>query len=239
MRGVDVPRALALPPEVLVTVEPIRGDESDLLPSEARYVAGSVPRRRREFAAGRRCARALLAQLGECPQPLLPGRDRAPIWPTGIVGSIGHAGTWIAVAVARRGRILGVGIDVEPDEPLEQALWSEVLSPSELQRLRFVAAADRGRHARLLFSAKEALYKCIHAFAERDLAFREVGLAWRAGRLTASFPADVEACLPACSVLEAGAASDGGYLITGASLRVRDAHAAAAPTPFSALECAS
>src|SRR5215470_6495909 len=61
------------------------GCEQDLLPEEARHVEKAVPKRRLEFAAGRRCARLALARLGLPPGPILAGADRAPCWPSEVV----------------------------------------------------------------------------------------------------------------------------------------------------------
>ncbi|MGX9147748.1 hypothetical protein [Mesorhizobium sp. 128a] len=47
-------------------------------------------RRRREFGWGRHHAREALRHLGFAPVAIL-SRDRAPLWPSGVVGSISHS----------------------------------------------------------------------------------------------------------------------------------------------------
>ncbi|MEM7792797.1 MAG: 4'-phosphopantetheinyl transferase, partial [Verrucomicrobiota bacterium] len=46
--------------------------------------------RQQEFIAGRKCARAALAELGQLHGPILANGKGAPVWPDGFVGSITH-----------------------------------------------------------------------------------------------------------------------------------------------------
>ena len=81
-----------------------------------------------------------------------------------MVGSITHTATaCLAVAAragARPGAVRSVAVDLEPDVGLEPALWPSVCTGPELAWLDARPAAERGRLARRLFSAKECLYKC-------------------------------------------------------------------------------
>jgi 4'-phosphopantetheinyl transferase EntD len=90
----------------------------------------------------------------------LPARARrGPRWPQGIVGSITHCAEFRAAAVARSDRIASVGIDAEPDLPLPPEILGMIARPQEAHML---AELDPGAGVcwdRLLFSAKEALYK--------------------------------------------------------------------------------
>lgn len=128
-------------------------DPGHLWPEERAAVAGAVPHRLAEFAAGREAAHAALAALGLPPVALPMGPDRAPIWPDGIAGSIAHA-AGLAVAVARPGAPLGV--DVEDDSPLPPDLWDTLTSPEE--RAAFPSGGT-GQQVRRVFAAKEALFK--------------------------------------------------------------------------------
>jgi len=160
--------------DVACAVVAVAGDPALLLPEEEALVKRSVPARRREFAAGRVGARALLAGLGFDLEPLLSGPGRAPLWPSGALGSLAHDGHRCAIAVARAGRLDALGVDIEPDEPLEPELWGELFRPSELERLAEQPRDQRGRLARRLFCAKEAVFKCTRARLGTTLAFREV-----------------------------------------------------------------
>jgi 4'-phosphopantetheinyl transferase EntD len=125
----------------------------DLWPEERPAVAGAVPHRLAEFAAGRQAARAALAALGQTPVALPMGLDRAPIWPPGIAGSISHS-AGLATAVVRQGAPLG--LDIEENAPLPDDLWPVIVADDERAAL---PPGDTGQHIRRIFAAKEALFK--------------------------------------------------------------------------------
>lgn len=150
-------------------------DVAALHPAEAAAVALAVPKRRREFATGRRCARDALAML-RVPRtgPVLIGPSREPLWPHGVVGSITHSGEYCAVAVARAEDAIAVGIDAERIEAVDEDIVAAVLSPRE-----------RGHPARsllgeawplLVFSAKESVFKALFPATRRWLDFGDVEL---------------------------------------------------------------
>jgi len=101
------------PEGVVVEVATPEMWEGPLYPEEEVSIRNAVRKRRREFAAGRNCARRALAFLGvqDCALPM--GNDREVLWPEGIVGSISHCDDLCAVAVARRDFAAGIGLDVE------------------------------------------------------------------------------------------------------------------------------
>ncbi|QBI54915.1 4'-phosphopantetheinyl transferase family protein [Streptomonospora litoralis] len=146
-----------------------------LFPQEAALMEGRVARRRRQFATGRSCARRALGRLGVPPAPLLPGPGGAPVWPQGVVGSITHCDGYLAAAVAPARAVAAVGIDAEPALPLPEGVLSLVAGPEEQEALSAFgtegAAACRDR---LLFSAKEAVYKAWYPRARRWSALREI-----------------------------------------------------------------
>lgn len=165
---------------VPVTVVETREDPADpfLFPEEADVVARAVDKRRREFATVRQCARTALAALGVPPVPILPGPKGAPHWPDGIVGSMTHCAGYRAAAVARASEVLSVGIDAEPAAPLADADVLKLVS-DEAER---AALAELGvRHPdvpwdRLLFSAKESVYKTWFPLTGRWLGFEDAHL---------------------------------------------------------------
>lgn len=128
------------------------------LPAAEETSLGPVgPARAGEFAAGRHCARAALSALGR-PGAELPRRgDRAPGWPAGTVGSITHCRGYCAAAAGPTVSYLSIGIDAEPNEPLPAVVLPRISSAAER---RWIGAAPGGVHwDRLLFSAKESVYK--------------------------------------------------------------------------------
>jgi 4'-phosphopantetheinyl transferase EntD len=173
--------------------------DSFLYPGEYQHVERAVERRRREFATGRALARRLLRTLGHADAPLLPGPDRTPLWPPGIVGSITHAGGVCAVTVARAAEIRALGIDVEPARPLEPDLWPSVCTATEREWLHRYAEPRRGLLGKVVFSAKEAVYKCQHPLTRVVLDFPDVELALdeERGIVAPRLPAAVERALPA------------------------------------------
>lgn len=137
-----------------------RSISSGLLPEEEPAISRAVEKRRREFIAGRVCAREAMAALGMPPSPIVPGPDRAPIWPKGVIGTITHTHTWCAAAIARTGEgVRAIGLDVEADEPLKPTLFRPITVPEERAWLDAQPASERGVLGKLVFSAKECAYK--------------------------------------------------------------------------------
>lgn len=160
-----------------VTVVETREDPADpyLFPEETAAVAKAVDKRRREFATVRQCARTALAELGVPAVPILPGPKGAPRWPDGIVGSMTHCAGYRAAVVARASAVVSVGVDAEPAAPLSDPDVLRLVS-DETER---AALAELGvRHPdvpwdRLLFSAKESVYKTWFPLTGRWLGFEE------------------------------------------------------------------
>ena len=135
-------------------------DPGELYPVEAETVARAVPKRQREFAAGRRCAREALATLGFPPAPLPRGPGGAPVWPVGVLGAITHCDGYVAAVAVRTGTVTALGVDAEPARPLPPGVLNEVSLPSERAHLAGLTAAGPAvAWDTLLFSAKESIYK--------------------------------------------------------------------------------
>ncbi|MBI3848236.1 MAG: 4'-phosphopantetheinyl transferase superfamily protein [Planctomycetes bacterium] len=162
-------------PEGVVTVESTAAHSVDALrPEEEACLGRSVEKRRREFAAGRACARRALASLGLQDVTIPAGPDRLPLWPPGIVGSITHCDGYCAAAVATSGHIVGLGLDAESIVALEDSLVTLVCLPSETEAVRALHGFTPGEGAKLAFSAKEAAYKCYFPFVHHILEFHDV-----------------------------------------------------------------
>ena len=155
------------------------GDTPDamLFPDEEAVITRAVDKRRREFITGRACARAALAELGYPPAPIVPGERGAPQWPPGVVGSITHCRGYRASAVALARNVLALGVDAEPNGPVPDGVLDAVASPGEQAGLRTLAASRPGVHwDRLLFSAKEAVYKAWFPLTRRWLGFEDASV---------------------------------------------------------------
>jgi 4'-phosphopantetheinyl transferase EntD len=168
------PIASLFPGEV-VTVE-VHGEqiEGALYPEENSHIQNAVTKRRREFTAGRLCARRALAILSITDFPILANKNRSPVWPPGIVGSITHTQGYSGVAIARQEKIRSIGLDVEATARLNKKLWRMIGTSEELSSLESLSQRDRELRMALLFSAKESLYKCQHTVSGQWLGFHDV-----------------------------------------------------------------
>lgn len=147
----------------------------ELFAEEIRSLGQAVDERRREFTIGRACARRALRRRGLEAGAIGSGQHGEPLWPTGVVGSITHCDGYRACAVARCEDVRALGIDAEPDEPLPDGVFEQVAFGREPD---LVADREAGVCLdRLLFSAKEAVYKAWFPLTGRWLGFDDVELA--------------------------------------------------------------
>jgi 4'-phosphopantetheinyl transferase EntD len=166
---------------VVISESELEDTETPPLPPAEHSALAKIrsEKRRREFRAGRQCARRALAELGIRDFSLLPATDRAPVWPVGVIGSITHTeddrrdgGGYCGVAVARATEVQGIGIDAEPAVALPSDLWKRVLDDEEHQFA--LGMPDPGLYARFVFSAKEAVYKAVYPIVRQFLDFSDV-----------------------------------------------------------------
>jgi 4'-phosphopantetheinyl transferase EntD len=148
-----------------------------LFPEEAAAVAKAVDKRRREFATVRHCARRALEALGRTAVPLVPGLRGAPGWPQDVVGSMTHCDGYRAAAVAHSCDVTSLGIDAEPHGPLPDGVLESVTLPGERRHLAELSGHRPAVHwDRLLFSAKESVYKTWFPLTGEWLGFEEAEL---------------------------------------------------------------
>lgn len=163
-----------------VAVAQCRGDELPdadlgLYPGEEAALVRAVPKRRREFTVARACARQALRRLGAPAGAIGKGPAGEPQWPVGVVGSITHCAGYAAAAVAWRTGLRTVGVDAEPHETLPDGVLELTASAAEIAHLDALVATDPRVHwGRLLFCAKEALYKAWYPVQQRWLGFEDV-----------------------------------------------------------------
>ncbi|MEV8451612.1 4'-phosphopantetheinyl transferase superfamily protein [Streptomyces sp. NPDC052095] len=163
--GVAVAEAFSDPPEAV------------LLPEEAALARGFVAKRRNEFTTVRHCARQALGSLGIGPVPILKGERGAPVWPGGVAGSLTHCNGYRAAAVARATELASVGIDAEENAPLPEGVHESIALAAERWRGRVLELEQPGIHwDRLLFCAKEAVYKTWFPLTHRWLGFEEADI---------------------------------------------------------------
>ncbi len=162
-----------------VVVEEARADPPDviLFPEEEAALGSAVDKRRREFTTARHCAHRGLGRLRLPASPIVSGPRGEPRWPAGVVGSITHCEGYRACALARATDIVSLGIDAEPNKPLPAGLLRDIARPEERRALgKLQDAEPEICWDRLLFSAKESVYKTWFPLAERWLGFEDAQL---------------------------------------------------------------
>ncbi|MGW0436441.1 4'-phosphopantetheinyl transferase family protein [Micromonospora sp. NPDC003197] len=170
-------------PTTVVVVEAFEDEVgAQLFPQEEELVAKAVDKRRQEFTTVRACARRALLTLGVPAGPILRGLRGAPLWPDGTVGSMTHCAGYRAAVVGRAAEVVTVGIDAEPHEPLPDGVLDAISLPEERDTLRRLAEVRPDVHwDRLLFSAKESVYKAWFPLTQRWLGFEDAVLTMDAG----------------------------------------------------------
>ena len=168
---------LDLPAGLVWAVSAPVSSDAGLFPVETRAIARAVAARRAEFAGGRHAARAALAKLGMPPAPIPVGPGRAPVWPAGVVGSLTHTRDLCLAVCATTDLFVTLGIDLEPDHPLDTDLVAEIALPGELFAQGGLANAPRR-----LFSAKEALFKAQFPLTGAIMGFQAMRCDMAAGQ---------------------------------------------------------
>jgi len=178
-----------------------------------------VRKRQMEFLAGRYCAREALRSFApECAEvPIGSGRDRAPLWPCGIVGAITHTHHFASVAVARASETRGLGLDAERlmAEAVAERVLDHIAAPDEVSALVRATGWSTATVLTVIFSAKETVFKCLYAEVQRYFDFRDASVIaidpaaglWSARLLTTLTP-----------TLQAGHALDGRFECDGTSV---------------------
>jgi 4'-phosphopantetheinyl transferase EntD len=144
-------------------------DDLALRADEAESFANSIAKVRRLSGAARIVARNLLQELGVSPCSFPKDGRGAPIFPPGVVGSLAHSDDIAVAAVALDTNGLSIGVDIEPDVDLPDGLIEMVATPNELRRYH-----GEILRSRLLFVAKEAVYKATFPLDRQFLDFLDV-----------------------------------------------------------------
>ncbi|MDA5558617.1 4'-phosphopantetheinyl transferase family protein [Shimia sp. MMG029] len=187
----DLQRAVRFiaPEGVAIAISDPKAVYAALWPEEAVAITNARPARQREYAAGRHAARGAMQDLGVRVQAVPSGADRAPIWPEGLSGSISHDADVCIAVIGKRHQFSAIGVDVEPDAPLEDALISEVCTAAELDPLSGCTRAEKALWARRIFSAKEAAFKAQYMLSGAMFGFESLAITYdKSGkRFTARF----------------------------------------------------
>jgi len=168
------PNVQSLFPDCVATASGlIAAADGVLYPEESASIAHAVAKRQQEFRAGRICARQALQLLGCSPGPLARQQDGAIAWPEDIVGALAHNETWCAAAVARRSDLAGIGFDIETVARVGPNLWRRILTEEERSWVASLPEDQAQQWAALIFSAKEAVYKCVAGLVRCRIGFMD------------------------------------------------------------------
>jgi 4'-phosphopantetheinyl transferase EntD len=182
-------------PEIVVeSATPMLVNEQ-LFPEERQYIERAVETRRAQFGTARVSARRGLARFGIASCALVPNLDRSPRWPSGITGSIAHTERHCAVVLTDAHSFAAIGLDFESDAPLRAGVEDVVCTESEQAWLNGLDRSAMMWLGALVFSAKEAFYKCQYSVTQTMLDFKDVELTFdlEAGRFAV---ANLRAGLP-------------------------------------------
>jgi len=150
--------------------------EASLLGVETELARKMAEKRYNEFIHGRHCARLALAQLGIAPHAIDKGPNREPLWPGSVSGTISHTLQYAAAAVAPRSAYRGIGLDMEAAIPLDEKLFKAICREEELHEFSRLMLTEEaaGDRAKLLFSIKESIYKCLWPTVRQFIDFTEM-----------------------------------------------------------------
>ena len=153
------------------------------LPPEVELIAipltleRAIPKRQRQFRAGRYCAMKAMEALDPrfAAQQVGRAASGAPLWPDGVTGSITHTDDFVSAAVARTTDAIALGIDTERIMSESQArdVGRMVAWPVEVAYAR-AAGMTRLEALTLVFSAKESMFKTLHPMVGQFFDFRDV-----------------------------------------------------------------
>lgn len=132
---------------------------------------GMPLQRQNEFIAGRVLARRGLASFGINKCEIPRSNNGSPVWPEGICGSISHKQNLCVVLLADISVYRALGVDIEKEQSLPPAVWKYFITPCEYDQ-----GIDEpfNRVSNLIFSCKEAAYKCLQPTLAIPIPFHEI-----------------------------------------------------------------
>lgn len=148
---------------------------TEIHPKELEIAAQfKASKRRDEFITARRCAQMAMQKAKLPGLPVLRSPNRSPQWPFSIVGSISHGAGYAAAILCRQGSgLVGIGIDMENlNREIKSNICRQVLTEFEIQKW-LKGREEVNRDIKIIFSLKEAIYKCFFPISEIYLGFKD------------------------------------------------------------------
>jgi phosphopantetheine--protein transferase-like protein len=132
-------------------------------------------KRRAEFSLGRYCAHRALSKFEQESVPILRNTEsREPYWPESFRGSITHSEGFAAAAVGLAKDVSGIGIDLESlSRVVDFNIRRHVCVEKEREFMESLTAEQANRYLRIIFSAKESIFKCFFPNSRTYLYFQD------------------------------------------------------------------
>lgn len=140
----------------------------DMIPATA------VPKRQREFAAGRVAASNALLLSGKSDYFPTIGELRQPVWPRGFTGSISHDSEIAAAVTARESLLKGIGLDIESVHLPDKSIRGQIMTAYEAELWAEQCDGNEDAATMMVFSYKEAIFKCVYPLTGVFLEFLDV-----------------------------------------------------------------
>ena len=144
-----------------------------LHPAELDLITGMRESRAYEFCTGRLCAHQALHTCGIDNFPILKGEQREPLWPRQVVGSISHCRDLAGAVVADKQVVKSIGLDIESRKLLNPAIARHICTEEEKAWVASQAPDKQNHTLLLIFSIKEAIFKCIYQATGEHLRFQQ------------------------------------------------------------------
>ncbi len=153
-------------------------DSTDfILHPEEEKISASLgsSKRRSEFSLGRYCAHRALSKFELGSVPILRNAEtREPCWPKAVRGSITHSEGFAAAAVGFAKDVSGIGIDLEClSRVVDFNIRRNVCVDKEREFLESLPTEQANRYLRIIFSAKESIFKCFFQISQTYLYFQD------------------------------------------------------------------
>jgi enterobactin synthetase component D / holo-[acyl-carrier protein] synthase len=163
------------PPQTAIFFAKMAPEDHVLYPQESALTLKMSDKRLQDFRSSRYCAKNALKKLKIENFPLLCDDTRAPQWPVCVVGSISHCIGMCIVIASKCPQIKGFGVDVELASPLDEDLLKLVCTPEEISALNIMG--NPRQLAKLIFSIKESVFKCLFPLFRKWIGFKDVTIA--------------------------------------------------------------
>ena len=147
-----------------------------IFPEEEIYLKTIGSKKRQaEFTLGRSCAHQALSKFNlESGAIARNPETREPCWPETIYGSITHSGEFAAAAVGLAKDVSGIGIDLESlSRVVDFNISRHVCVDAEREWLETLSPENKNLGLRIIFSAKESIFKCMFPISKTYLYFKD------------------------------------------------------------------